>query len=70
LNSLENIDKKHSPNSGPVKFDQNLRRFLMKKLLMIVILAVFAVSAVGCYGGGNCAHGVCDEEHSPTPPQD
>ena len=49
----------------------------MKKLLMIVMLAVFTVSAMGCYGGGECAHGVCNEEHSRksagetgTPPED
>ena len=44
----------------------------MKKLVIILMLLTFGVAGVGCYGGGDCAHGVCSEEYSKStgPPQE
>ncbi len=36
----------------------------MKNLVIILMLLTFGVAGVGCYGGGECPHGVCTEEHS------
>lgn len=36
----------------------------MKKLVIILMLLVFSVAGVGCYGAGDCPGGVCTEEHS------
>ena len=36
----------------------------MKKLVIILMLLTFTVAGVGCYGTGDCSHGVCNEEHS------
>jgi hypothetical protein len=43
----------------------------MKRFAGIFILFVLAsISTAGCYGGGGgCPHGVCDEAHSPKPPE-
>jgi hypothetical protein len=43
----------------------------MKKLVMILMLLAFTVTGVGCYGTGDCPHGVCNEEHSKStgPPE-
>jgi hypothetical protein len=43
----------------------------MKKLVIILMLLTFGVAGVGCYGGGDCPHGVCTEEHSKStgPPE-
>ena len=36
----------------------------MKKLVIILMLLTLGVAGAGCYGGGDCPHGVCSEEHS------
>ena len=36
----------------------------MKKLVIVLMLLTFSVAGVGCYGTGDCPHGVCNEEHS------
>jgi len=43
----------------------------MKRFAGIFVLLLLAsISMAGCYGGGGgCPHGVCDEEHSPKPPE-
>ena len=50
---------------------QIMRSFLMKKLLIVLMLLTFSVVGVGCYGTGDCPHGVCNEEHSKStgPPE-
>ncbi len=41
----------------------------MKRFFGIVLLLFLAtIMTAGCYGGGNCPEGHCDEEHSPQPP--
>ena len=46
-------------------------RVRMKRFAGIFVLLLLAsISIAGCYGsGGGCSHGVCDEEHSPKPPE-
>jgi hypothetical protein len=48
-----------------------MRSFLMKKLVIILMLLTIGVAGVGCYGTGDCSHGVCNEEHSKSvgPPE-
>jgi hypothetical protein len=48
-----------------------MRSFLMKKLVIILMLLTFTVAGAGCYGTGDCSHGVCNEEHSKSvgPPE-
>ena len=42
----------------------------MKRFAGIFVLLLLAsISIAGCYGSGGCSHGVCDEEHSPKPPE-
>jgi len=43
----------------------------MKRFAGIVLLLLMAmIVSSGCYGGGGgCPHGVCDEAHSPKPPE-
>jgi hypothetical protein len=43
----------------------------MKKLVIILMLLTFTVAGAGCYGTGDCSHGVCNEEHSKSvgPPE-
>ena len=44
----------------------------MKKLVIILMLLTIGVAGFGCYGGGECPHGVCTEEHSKSvgPPEE
>ena len=43
----------------------------MKRFAGIFVLLLLAsISIAGCYGtGGNCPHGVCNEESSPKGPE-
>jgi hypothetical protein len=43
----------------------------MKRFAGILLLMLLAtITIAGCYGsGGNCPHGVCNEEHSPKGPE-
>ena len=37
---------------------------------IFVLLLLASISMAGCYGGGgNCPHGICNEESSPKPPE-
>lgn len=36
----------------------------MNKLVIIFMVLAFAFAGSGCYGTGDCPHGVCSEEHS------
>jgi len=43
----------------------------MKRFAGILLLMLLAtITIAGCYGSsGGCPHGVCDEAHSPKPPE-
>lgn len=49
-----------------------LRRTLMRKLLISLMLIMFAMAATGCYDAGSCPHGVCKQsyyEDKESPPE-